>query len=746
MSRDLHAYRRKVKTWVRQYLAQSSHDWRRDARAPDVLRTLARYVDDRYHCAYPSIRLLAADLGVAERTVRRAIRTLERLGVLLVCRRIRWNQSQTSNAYYFRQLLEGDEAERAARSGRLVPGTNRLLVEMEIVPQPMRYQPDGQQITETTAPHELATGEAGQSSENAIMRPKDLSALRTGSSKENKAAQDAQPSIPNQQKKHIAVRAEDEHLTPWYEAWVDAKELHGTSGADWVPNYRRALELWYGDGKGQRRWRLVPKGCDLPHEIDRLLDGEDFGWCDLQLVNRFFSALHDAIRCDPRPRRGALLLPRPERLPVFEAIAFTWQRLSRSWPALATPSGLYEALVREYVGPDDPPSRFTVVALMMSDEDFAPNYALAGEPAAAQLLKRAWRREIEPPARRSDASRQPYSMPAAGIRGAHPDEPDDDYSAQVCELLRLVDETGEPLFGTAVPEKPNGEGWIHGLRCPGHDDNHPSLAINIRSGGVKCFAGCFGIGADGGSSIVDLKLMALKLSPSKPRSDIVTPASDDSEAVRAVSETTLAAVPSIDELASRRGLSAGRLASQFGVHPVPGGYAIPMDDPEACGAILIRRERPAPSGNFYWRNPHETRISDLIYNVSVLVKTRCEEVFICEGASDVWAVDAAGVPAISFLAGAGTMPSERAIAKLIDHEVRHAVLLYDWDDAGQRGAQLLKQRLDASGITAEICPRPALLAPADTDISDLWIRCTKQPERFRMVLAKLLPDVASLSC
>ena len=108
---------------------------------------------------------------------------------------------------------------------------------------------------------------------NAIHTTEDLPLLRTGSSKENKAAQDAQP-IPNQQKKDIAVRAEDEHLTPWYKAWVDAKELHGTSGADWVPNYRRAPSCGTATGRGNVV-ALVPKGCDLPHEIDRLLDGED---------------------------------------------------------------------------------------------------------------------------------------------------------------------------------------------------------------------------------------------------------------------------------------------------------------------------------------------------------------------------------------------------------------------------------------------------------------------------------------
>ena len=310
-------------------------------------------------------------------------------------------------------------------------------------------------------------------------------------------------------------------------------------------------------------------------------------------------------------------------------------------------------------------------------------------------------------ARRSDASRQPYSMPAAGIRGAHPDKPDDDYSAQVSSFSAWW---MRPASRCSVPLSPkaNGKGDPR-ISCPGHDDNHPSLAINIRSGGVKCFAGCFGYSAQTAEAHCGPEIeSALKLSPSSHVAGTSSPTSDDSEAVRAVSETTLAAVRSIDELASRRGFPPGALRANWRTPCRAVTRSEWTTQKRVVRSLRIRRERPCSVRKLLLAQ--ETRMrhgSATPFTTSRLVKTRCEEVFICEGASDVWAMDAAGVPAISFLAGAATMPSERAIAKLIDHEVRHAVLLYDWDDAGQRGAQLLKQRLEASGIASDMPPARA---------------------------------------
>ena len=40
-----------------------------------------------------------------------------------------------------------------------------------------------------------------------------------------------------------------------------------------------------------------------------------------------------------------------------------------------------------------------------------------------------------------------------------------------------------------TPIRPSGQGWAL-TTCPLHDDHNPSLAVNPRTGDVKCLAGC----------------------------------------------------------------------------------------------------------------------------------------------------------------------------------------------------------------------------------------------------------------
>lgn len=63
-----------------------------------VYVTLGTYTDGNHYC-YPSMPTIAAGAGVSERTARRAIRSLEAKGLLIVTARFAEDGDRSSNGY-----------------------------------------------------------------------------------------------------------------------------------------------------------------------------------------------------------------------------------------------------------------------------------------------------------------------------------------------------------------------------------------------------------------------------------------------------------------------------------------------------------------------------------------------------------------------------------------------------------------------------------------------------------------------
>ena len=59
---------------------------------------------DKEHKAWPSVRRIARDLSISEKTVRRAVKDLERAGLIRKKYAYRDNGSFTSNRYYLLEL------------------------------------------------------------------------------------------------------------------------------------------------------------------------------------------------------------------------------------------------------------------------------------------------------------------------------------------------------------------------------------------------------------------------------------------------------------------------------------------------------------------------------------------------------------------------------------------------------------------------------------------------------------------
>ena len=282
---------------------------------------------------------------------------------------------------------------------------------------------------------------------------------------------------------------------------------------------------------------------------------------------------------------------------------------------------------------------------------------------------------------------------------------------------------------------PNEEGWVS-IHCPGHDDENPSLRVNTESGGVKCMATCSPM-----SDVTNLNLLE----------DYILDRSNIRQRGKRPKDV-------IGDLAERRMLPRDWLIDKFGIGVAHSGYIIPIDDPEVDPEIEIdydidgiTRELHVQVKRGEWydkaitRRPKyhwEPKLSksnvksqSLIYNLQRVLPTISKErtVYICAGAPDVWVMARAGFAAISFLAGEGNMPNQRAIQKLRDADIKEAIIIYDLDDTGREASGNLAIELSQAGLAVTTIDLPEDLGKGG-DITDLWQRCEGNVERFEEAL------------
>ena len=171
-------------------------------------------------------------------------------------------------------------------------------------------------------------------------------------------------------------------------------------------------------------------------------------------------------------------------------------------------------------------------------------------------------------------------------------------------------------------------------------------------------------------------------------------------------------------------------AKHFGVNETNDGWAYPSPHEHH------RRWKNYDSSGtpkYLWK-PAGAPAADLVYNLDA--HAEAPMLYVCEGEPDVWAMHEAGEPAVSFLAGANTMPSEKALTALRDKMVEPYELriVYDRDERGEQGARELRELVLQHGFQPKV-----LLIPvkAGNDISDLWQAESRQAEMFHMILASL---------
>ncbi len=185
-------------------------------------------------------------------------------------------------------------------------------------------------------------------------------------------------------------------------------------------------------------------------------------------------------------------------------------------------------------------------------------------------------------------------------------------------------------------------------------------------------------------------------------------------------------------LARERMLAEEVLREKYGVHPVDGGWAFPVDDPDAEGHEHVKRAPWWPEGPKHWWSPKGARAKDLVFGLSHIAPGQ-EAAYAAAGQIDCITLLEAGYAAVTFLAGEGSEPSARAILKLLARGIRSLCFVYDLDEAGRRGTIDVGRACAREALQVSILTLPDDLGEKG-DVSDLWRRCRGDHDAFIQAL------------
>ena len=261
---------------------------------------------------------------------------------------------------------------------------------------------------------------------------------------------------------------------------------------------------------------------------------------------------------------------------------------------------------------------------------------------------------------------------------------------------------------------PDSDGWVT-ARCTNaadhrNGDQHHSMRINVKSGGVKCMSQDCAVGPNMNNLA---ELLGI-----------------DTQDEPAPAQKSNGRVGSLAELASARQLTVEVLSERWGVTADRRGWQIPIDDPDARSFKRFKRYSWSTSGPKYWWAPKGCPATDLVYALSK-VAPETKELIIAAGEPDVWTLHTAALPAVSFLAGENAAPSAKAIEKLRTAlpQLASVQLVYDCDQAGVNGALRVGSALVKAGLTVDIITLPDDL-PEGGDVTDLWLSCNADADPF----------------
>jgi len=261
--------------------------------------------------------------------------------------------------------------------------------------------------------------------------------------------------------------------------------------------------------------------------------------------------------------------------------------------------------------------------------------------------------------------------------------------------------------------RPDAGGWVWARCIDGanhrNSDAHFSMRINIQTGGVRCMSQGCPVGPN-------LNNLAERLGVNGHREDD-RPA--PGEAMR--------------RLAQERLFSEEALRDKYSVRAVSGGWAFAVDDPDAHGHPHIKRFSWWPGEpHFWWPKGSGVKAKGCVYGLSH-VAAGAETVYVAAGEVDCITLLEASYPAVTFLAGENSVPSPKAIRKLLDRGIQSLCFVYDLDEAGRKGAIDVGRACVREGLQISILTLPDDLGEKG-DVSDLWRRCGGNRDAFVQAL------------
>lgn len=282
-----------------------------------------------------------------------------------------------------------------------------------------------------------------------------------------------------------------------------------------------------------------------------------------------------------------------------------------------------------------------------------------------------------------------------------------------------------------IPKTSSGEFQIN---CPFHDDDVESLSVNSETGAWKCF----GCGKSG--SITDFIMQYkgwsrkevedylekefplfggnIQLKASKGNTKIEPISLDDVKRFQTILNNTTRV---LKYLRIKRGLSQETI-NKFLLGWDGERVTIPVI--ENGNIVNIRRYLPnAPKGTPKMLNWKKGYGMVRLFNRDII--KLYETIYICEGEFDAMVLTQNGFPAVSSTAGADSWSSTFNIL----FQNKHVVIVYDNDEAGEKGAKKVAEALSPFVKSIKIVTLDEL--PPKGDVTDYFVKFQKLRKDFQ---------------
>ena len=166
----------------------------------------------------------------------------------------------------------------------------------------------------------------------------------------------------------------------------------------------------------------------------------------------------------------------------------------------------------------------------------------------------------------------------------------------------------------------------------------------------------------------------------------------------------------------------------YGVSYTKGEWHYPY---EGTKATKVKKSDPK---EFFWVG-HDANNPPAVFGLDLAENYNTPIVFVVEGEKDVITMAEAGIASVCFPNGCASVP-DHSVQTLSSSKFSEAVVVYDNDDGGEDGRWIVKDALEASGVTVKVLDLPPEFPPG-SDITNVWNVHDRDPEAFRSALEGL---------